>query len=117
MADPTSSTIGGLLVGLGLASAVPLIDGNALFGAVLGAWLVTSIKKDLKAWQRVGSLLLSSGVGYLFAPIALNLAPMLTSGVAAFTCALVVIPISIKAMVWVERADLLDILRRLRGRS
>lgn len=117
MADPTSSTITGLLMGLGLASAVPIIDGDALFGAVLGAWLVTSTKHNLKAWQRIGSLLLSSGVGYLFAPTALRLAPVLTSGGAAFACALVVIPLSIKSMVWIERADLIEILRRLRGGS
>ncbi|MCI3908856.1 phage holin family protein [Pseudomonas viridiflava] len=115
MADPTSSTISGLLVGLGLASAAPIIDGDALFGAVLGAWLVTSTKHNLKPWQRVGSLLLSSGVGYLFAPTALRLAPVLTSGGAAFACALLVIPISIKSMVWIERTDLVEILRRIRG--
>lgn len=116
MADPTSSTITGLLMGLGLANAVPIIDGNALFGAVLGAWLVTGTKHNLKAWQRVGSLLLlSAGVGYLFAPTALRLAPVLTSGGAAFACALVVIPLSIKSMIWIERADLIEILRRLRG--
>ena len=117
MADPTSSTITGLLMGLGLANAAPIIDGDALFGAVLGAWLVTSTKHNLKAWQRLGSLLLSSGVGYLFAPTAMRLAPVLTSGGAAFACALVVIPVSIKAMVWIERADLIEILRRLKGGS
>ena len=117
MADPTSSTITGVLMGLGLSSAVPIIDGDALFGAVLGAWLVTSTKHNLKAWQRIGSLLLSSGVGYLFAPTAMRLAPVLTSGGAAFACALIVIPVSIKAMVWIERADLIEILRRLRGGS
>lgn len=117
MADPTSSSITGLLMGLGLATAVPLIDGEALFGAILGAWLVTSIKRDLKAWQRLGSLLLSAGVGYLFAPVALKLAPFINSGGAAFASALVVIPISIKAMLWVEQADLFEILRRIRGGS
>ncbi|GLO54768.1 putative holin [Pseudomonas sp. BJa5] len=117
MADPTSSSITGLLMGLGLATAVPQIDGEALFGALLGAWLVTSIKRDLKAWQRLGSLLLSAGVGYLFAPVALKIAPIINSGGAAFACALVVIPISIKAMLWVEQADLFDILRRIRGGS
>ena len=115
MAEPTSGTITGLLMGLGLATAVPMIDGEALFGAILGAWLVTSIKRDLKAWQRIGSLLLSAGVGYLFAPVALKLAPIINSGVAAFACALVVIPISIKTMVWVEQADLFEIVRRIRG--
>lgn len=115
MADPTSGTIVGLLTGLGLATALPIIDGELLFGAVLGAWLVSSTKKDLKVWQRLGSLLLSAGVGYLFAPMALQVAPFITGGGASFGCALVVIPLSIKVMVWIEQADLWDILRRLRG--
>ncbi|NWB91599.1 putative holin [Pseudomonas agarici] len=115
MADPTTSATAGVLTGLGLAVALPLIDGEALFGAVLGAWLVASTKQNLKVWQRIGSLLLSIGVGYLFAPIVLPLAPFLTSGGAAFGCALVIIPISIKAMVWVEHADFWEILRRLKG--
>ncbi|RRV04446.1 hypothetical protein EGJ27_21665 [Pseudomonas sp. v388] len=115
MADPTSSTVTGLLLGLGLANAGPIVDDDALFGAVLGAWLVTSTKQNLKPWQRIGSLLLSSGVGYLFAPTASYLAPILTSGGAAFACALIVIPISIKSMMWIERTDLIEILRRLRG--
>lgn len=114
MADPTSSTLTGLIFGLGLA-VVPAIDGEALFGALLGAWLVASTKQNLKVWQRMGSLLLSAGVGYLFAPMALRMAPFLTSGGAAFGCALVVIPISIKAMVWVEKSNLWDIVRRFKG--
>lgn len=115
MADPTSSSIAGLLAGLGLATALPVIDGEALFGAVLGAWLVTSTKRDLKVWQRLGSLLLSAGVGYLFAPMALQAIPFVTRGGASFGCSLVVIPLSIKVMVWIEQADLWEIMRRLRG--
>ena len=99
MADPTSSVVSGLLIGLGLASVTPVIDDGALFGAILGAWLVTSTKRDLKVWQRLGSLFLSAGVGYLFAPMALQAIPFITSGGSAFLCALVVIPISIKLMV------------------
>jgi len=115
MADPTSSVVTGLLIGLGLSTVTPVIDDGALFGAILGAWLVTSTKRDLKVWQRLGSLFLSAGVGYLFAPMALQAIPFITSGGSAFVCALVVIPISIKLMVWVEKADILDIWRRIRG--
>lgn len=104
------------------------IDGHALFGAMLGAWLVSSSrrkldawmlvsrKRRLKAWQRAGSLLLSAGVGYLFTPLILSLAPSLSSGVGAFIAAVVVIPISIKVMVWLDTADLKEIVQRWRGR-
>ncbi|MNW67249.1 hypothetical protein D3C74_458090 [compost metagenome] len=96
---------------------MPVIDGEALFGATLGAWLVTTTRGNFKAWQRIGSWLLSAGVGYLFVPVAQPLAPFLTAGVTAFLCALLVIPISIKLMQWIDGAGLGDILRHLRGRG
>jgi hypothetical protein len=115
MSDSAYDGISGLLLGLDVATTLPSIDGDALFGAALGAWLVTTIRKNVKAWQRLGSLLLSAGVGYLFTPVTLPIAPFLTSGVAAFLCALMVIPISIKAMQWVDGANLGEIIRRLKG--
>lgn len=115
MTDPASSSVHGLYIGLGLASLLPLIDVDALFGAVLGGWVLTSARRHFKAWQHLGSFLLSTGVGYLFMPVVLPLAPMLSHGVAAFICALMIVPLSIKVMIWVDGADLLDILQRFRG--
>lgn len=102
---------------LDLAAFVLQVDGVALFGALLGAWLVASTRRTLKGWQRLGSLLLSAGVGYLFSPLLQSLAPSLDAGVAAFIGAVVVIPISIKVKAWVAATDVRDILRRLRGGS
>jgi hypothetical protein len=116
LTDSTYNSISGLLLGLGIAT-LPSIDGEVLFGASLGAWLVTTTRSNFKAWQRIGSWLLSAGVGYLFTPVALPLAPFLTAGVTAFLCAVVVIPISIKLMLWIDGAGLADILRHLRGRG
>lgn len=115
LTDSTYNSISGLLLGLGIAT-VPVIDGEVLFGAALGAWLVTTTRTNLKAWQRIGCWLLSAGVGYLFTPVALPLAPFLTAGVTAFLCALVVIPISIKLMLWIDGAALGEIIKHLRGR-
>jgi hypothetical protein len=115
LTDSAYNSISGLLLGLGIAT-LPSIDGEALFGAWLGAWLVTTTHVDFKAWQRIGSWLLSAGVGYLFTPVALPLAPFLTAGVTAFLCALIIIPISIKVMQWVDGAGLGEIIERLNGR-
>jgi len=114
----TESTYGSfseLLLGLGIAT-VPVIDGEALFGAALGAWLVTATRANFKAWQRCGSWVLSACVGYLFTPVALPLVPFLTAGVTAFLCALIVIPISIKLMLWIDGAAIDEIIKFLRGR-
>jgi hypothetical protein len=48
-----ASSLATLYVGLGLAALVPPIDGDALFGALLGGWLVTTTQHELKAWQRL----------------------------------------------------------------
>lgn len=102
-------------------------DGQALAGAILGAWLVSSSKG--KAWvtirtrrklslqQRLLTLLLSAGVGYLFMPLLLSLVPFVSTGVAAFVAAVVVIPISVKVMLWLENADLKEIVQRWRRGS
>ncbi|MFK0089969.1 putative holin [Pseudomonas sp. NPDC090755] len=117
MSEPTSASLSSLFVGLGLASSMPVVDGDTVFGALLGAWLVASTRGFLKAWQRLGSLFLSAGVGYLFTPLVLLMAPFLSSGVAAFIGAVVVIPISIKVMIWLDSTDLREILQRLRNGS
>ncbi|PWB31857.1 hypothetical protein DCO48_15535 [Pseudomonas sp. SDI] len=115
MSEPTSAAASSVLVGLSLASVLPQVNGEAVFGALLGAWLVAATRRRLKTWQRLGSLLLSAGVGYLFSPQVMALAPFFDPGVAAFVAAVLVIPISIKVMLWVGKAQLQDILQRIRG--
>ncbi|QXH63238.1 putative holin [Pseudomonas azerbaijanorientalis] len=115
LTDSAYNGINGLMLGMGIAT-LPVVNGEVLFGAMLGAWLVTTTRTSFKAWQRIGSWLLSAGVGYLFTPVAHSLAPFLTEGVTAFLCALIVIPISIKLMQWVDGAGIGEIIRHLRGR-
>lgn len=93
----------------------PWFDLETLFGAGLGACLVVSVRQPLKVWQTLCSLAMSAGVGVLFTPLAVMLLPQLTNGVAAFFCALVVIPLSIKLMVWVEQVDIRELVRRFKG--
>lgn len=115
MIESSKDSITSLYWGFDMMSLMPLIDGNAVFGAALGGWLVTSTRRRFKSWQYLGSLLLSAGVGYLFSPVVMPFAPMLSSGAAAFVSSLLVIPISIKVMVWIDSSDLREIVARLRG--
>lgn len=115
MAEPASSSVSTLYVGGALAALAPLIDGDALFGAFLGGWLVAATQRHFKAWQRLASMALSVGVGYLFSPVVQPLLPVLSSGAAAFFGALLVIPVSIKVRAWAHAADLQEIIRRIKG--
>lgn len=94
--------------------AAAMIDPDALFGACIGAWVLTSRRRNLRGWQYTGTFLLSASVGYLFAPVAPPHLTGLSTGITAFICALIVIPFSIKTTAWVNRADIAEIIRRLR---
>ncbi|GLH31593.1 MULTISPECIES: hypothetical protein [unclassified Pseudomonas] len=100
-------------------------DGRVLFGAVLGALLVSAARdrlvivsrKRLTLGKQALLALLTVGVGYLFEPLLQALAPMLSRGMAAFVAAVVVVPISLKVMVWLDSVDLREIVQRWRRRS
>ncbi|MBC2677199.1 hypothetical protein IFT75_17825 [Pseudomonas sp. CFBP 8758] len=101
--------------GLALAASAswPVFDN--LLGAALGACLVISRQQGASCTRKLTNLLLSAGVGLLFAPMVHDQVPQLTGGIAAFGCALLVIPLSVKLRDWVRRLDIEDILRRFRG--
>ncbi|MEB2869978.1 hypothetical protein [Pseudomonas rhizosphaerae] len=86
-----------------------------LVGAVLGACLVVSQRPARNNGRKLCNLLLAIGVGLLFAPMAEAQLPQLTHGIAAFGCALLVIPLSMKLRNWVGQLDIEQILRRFRG--
>lgn len=99
-----------------LSIIVTIIDNEVIFGACLGAWVVVvGTRRDMRAWQQLGSFLLSACVGYLFTPVVLPHLTGFSAGATAFFCALVVIPISIKIMKWVIVTDIADIMRRFKG--
>lgn len=117
MADPTTTAAGGLLMGLGLGATLH-VDGYVLFGALLGAWMATSSRHDFKVWTRMFALILPTCVGYLSAGPALAQFPWLTTReFAALVCAVVVIPLILKAAAWLDKLDFGEILRRIRGGS
>ncbi|WP_028693722.1 hypothetical protein [Pseudomonas cremoricolorata] len=105
------------------------IDPEVVFGALLGSLLVSLARGRMKVWLMLGAddrlslrkssllVVLSAGVGCLFEPLILTLSPLLSSGMAAFSAAVVVIPISLKIMVWLDGLDLRDLLQRLRRRG
>ncbi|HEN8801929.1 hypothetical protein HP546_06475 [Pseudomonas sp. CM25] len=101
------------------------VDGSVLFAALLGALLVgaardrliTNKARRLTLGKKLLLVFVTVGVGYLFEPLVSSLAPLLTRGMSAFVAAVVVIPISLKVMVWLDTLDLREIIQRWRRRG
>ncbi|AMG45337.1 MULTISPECIES: putative holin [Achromobacter] len=114
MAEP--STVSGavattLVSGAALSQILPLIDANAAFGAVMGAALVASTKKDLTAWKRFVSFLVSGLCGYGGAGeiVARELAK--ESFLPALIGAVVIVPLALKLLAKAPDFDLGSIFR------
>lgn len=115
MAEVSTGAMGGVLLGVGLGATLPTFDAQVLFGALLGAWLITGTRRNLKPWQRILGLIPPAVLGYLFAEAALERFPILTApSFSAFACALLGIPLSLKAVEWVGKLDFAEFARRLR---
>ncbi|WEK32714.1 MAG: hypothetical protein P0Y58_11135 [Candidatus Pseudomonas phytovorans] len=101
------------------------VDGSVLFAALLGALLVsaardrliTNATRRLTLSKKLLLVLVTVGVGHLFEPLVSSLVPLLTRDMAAFVAAVVVIPISLKVMVWLDTLDPREIIQRWRRRS
>lgn len=98
------------------------MEGRVLFGALLGAVLITLARGRLILLPCSGHsvlghfllVLLALGIGYLFEPLLTSMIPSLSPGMAAFVAAVAVIPVSLKLMVWLDALDMRDILQRWR---
>lgn len=117
MAEPTSSSVvvATAAAGVGLATFLPNMDGNALFGAIIGAALIALNQKDLKAWQRLLGLLVSVGAGYVSAGEIVAQTPITQTGPGGFVGAILVVPIALKVLAVVERMELSDAKAFLQG--
>lgn len=117
MAEPTSSSVvvATAAAGVGLATFLPNLDGNALFGAIIGAALIALNQKDLKAWQRLLGLLVSVGAGYVSAGEIVAQTPITQTGPGGFVGAILVVPIALKVLALVERMELSDVQAFLQG--
>jgi hypothetical protein len=117
MAEPTSTTVivATATAGVGLATFMPSLDGNALFGAIIGAALIALNQKDLRAWQRILGLLVSVGSGYVSAGEIVAQTPITQTGPGGAVGAIIVVPIALKVLAVIERLELADVKAFLQG--
>lgn len=100
-------------------------NGGVLFAALLGALLVSAARdrlitnksQRLTAAKKLLLVFVTVGVGHLFEPLVSSLIPILSPGMAGFVAAVVVIPISLKIMIWLDALDVREILQRWRRKA
>lgn len=115
MAEPATSTTVGLTISA--ASLLPFINGNALLGAVFGAALFATTRKELRPLQRLSTMLLASGFGYLLAPEVTSRTFITNDATAAMAAAIFALPIILKTIAWVDQSSISDIIKKFRGGS
>ncbi|WP_252361410.1 putative holin [Pseudomonas asiatica] len=96
-ASAAACTVVGL-GGIALASCLPTIDLNAVVCAFGGALLFILWAKDITLWQRMGYLLAGWIGGYYGSAEILAQAWTKTSGIAAFSCGLATVLVSISVL-------------------
>ena len=84
-------------------------------GGGLGAALVAYARKELKPWQRLGGLCFSALVGYLMATETVNQTPIKDTGAGAFIGAIVIVPLALKLMEWVDKLEIATLFKRGNG--
>lgn len=113
MTEPTSVSSGIVIAtGVGIASILPGIDGDALIGAFAGATLFVVSAAKLPLWQRLVYLAVSVIAGYQGAPEALRWLPLKSTGVAGFICAACAITLTLALIEKAKSVDLSSFFRR-----
>ncbi|WP_114249689.1 hypothetical protein, partial [Acinetobacter baumannii] len=77
--------------------------------------LFATTKKDLKPLQRLSTMIIAVGIGYLLAPEVTTRTFITNDATAGMIASIFSLPIILKAMVWVDQSSLSDIWNKFRG--
>ncbi len=87
MAEPTSSTTVAITAGAGLISLLPFVNGDALFGAVIGAAFVSFYSQQGGYEKRIGAFCsISENRGNNPGFISITNAARLPRNISTFSC-------------------------------
>ena len=109
MAEPTTSTTVAITASAGLVSLLPFVNGDALFGAVIGAAFLAFTQESLSYGKRIFSLMLSVALGYALAPEISNRTGINSHTVIACFTSMFALPVLVKVMSWVNKSTLTEI--------
>ena len=111
MPEPSTTSTAVLSTGIGFASFLPGIDGNALIGAFAGATLFVMTSKELGLFTRFIYLFISLIMGYVLVPSIQAHTPIAEPALAGFVASLFCITIALKGVQYLENADLINLIR------
>ena len=106
MAEPSASSLVAAVGGVGLATLLPGLDGNAFVGAFAGAALMAISAKDVGRPSRLLYLGVSWLMGYIAAPEIIQDSPIKYTGVAAFIAAALIVTLTLQIIERLKRLDL-----------
>lgn len=109
MTEPTTSTTVAITAGAGLVSLLPFVNGDALFGAVIGAAFLAFTQESLGYGKRIFSLLLSVALGYVLAPEISSRTGVSSHTVISCFTSMFALPVLVKVMKWVNKSTLTEI--------
>lgn len=109
MPEPTSTSVVAITASAGLLSLLPFVNGDALFGAVIGSAFLAYTQVSLTTAKRIFSLMLSIALGYALAPeISIRTGVNSHTVIGCFT-SMFALPILVKVMSWVNKSTLTEI--------
>lgn len=114
MAEPIAPVA--IAASAGAVSLLPFVNGDSLFGAVIGAAFIAFYTQNVSYKKRLMTFVLSTAIGYLLAPELINRTIIDSNATAAFSIALVAIIVLQKLVNWLENASLADLWNTFRGR-
>jgi len=115
MPEPTAPIA--IATSASLVSLLPFVNGDSLFGAVIGAAFIAFYTQDLTYKKRITAFIFSTAIGYLLAPEVVNRTIIDSHSTASFIVAVVAIVLLQKILQWLESASITDILNALRGKG
>lgn len=112
MAEPSTTAIAiTTSAGIGLATLLPGIDGNALIGSFAGATLFVMSATEIGPVKRIIYLLISLIMGYITAPEIMAKTAIEESGVAGFIAGISCVTVGLMLIKKLEDSPLLNLIR------
>ena len=106
MPEPTSTSVAAIPASAAALSLLPFLNGDALFGAVIGAAFLAYTQVSLSTVKRIFSLMVSIGIGYVLAPEISNRTGVDSHTVTACFTSMFALPVLVKVMTWVDKSSL-----------